>query len=218
MTMVHGGFPTEALRDEHTRGAPERLRPPRAGAASARERRSMSSSVLYMSMSLDGFITGPDDDAGHGPRRRRRAPARWLGDRGGDARRLPARRAPSGAGLRRGAWRPARCWSAAARSTSPAAGAATTTASRSSSHPGRAAASRRRDWVHYVTDGVESAMRQAKAAAGDANVLVHGADLAQSCLRAGRARRARDPPDPGPPRRRADRCSASSEPSTSSSS
>ena len=28
-------------------------------------------------------------------------------------------------------------------------------------------------------------MRQAKEAAGDANVLVHGADLAQSCLRAG---------------------------------
>jgi dihydrofolate reductase len=41
------------------------------------------------------------------------------------------------------------------------------------------------DRVHYVTDGVESAMAQAKAAAGDDNVLVHGADLAQSCLRAG---------------------------------
>ena len=41
------------------------------------------------------------------------------------------------------------------------------------------------DLVHYVTDGVESAMRQAKQAAGDANVMVHGADLAQSCLRAG---------------------------------
>jgi len=26
----------------------------------------MSQSVLYMSMSLDGFITGPDDDADHG--------------------------------------------------------------------------------------------------------------------------------------------------------
>ena len=31
------------------------------------------------------------------------------------------------------------------------------------------------DRVHYVTDGVESAMAQAKAAAGDANVMVHGA-------------------------------------------
>ena len=44
-------------------------------------------------------------------------------------------------------------------------------------------------------------MAQAKAAAGDANVMVHGAALAQSLLRARRARRARDPPDP-------DRCSA----------
>jgi dihydrofolate reductase len=41
------------------------------------------------------------------------------------------------------------------------------------------------DNVHYVTDGVESAMAQAKAAAGDADVLVHGASLAQSLLRAG---------------------------------
>ena len=39
--------------------------------------------------------------------------------------------------------------------------------------------------VHYVTDGVESAMRQAKDAAGDKDVMVHGADLAQSLLRAG---------------------------------
>lgn len=39
--------------------------------------------------------------------------------------------------------------------------------------------------VTYVTDGIESAMRQAKQAAGDANVLVHGAELTQSCLRAG---------------------------------
>jgi len=41
------------------------------------------------------------------------------------------------------------------------------------------------DWVHYVTDGVESAMAQAKRTAGDADVLVHGAELAQACLRAG---------------------------------
>ncbi len=37
------------------------------------------------------------------------------------------------------------------------------------------------DRVHYVTDGVESAMVQAKEAAGDADVMVHGATLAQSC-------------------------------------
>ena len=36
-----------------------------------------------------------------------------------------------------------------------------------------------------MTDGIESAMRQAKDAAGDKDVMVHGADLAQSLIRAG---------------------------------
>ena len=37
-------------------------------------------------------------------------------------------------------------------------------------------------WVHYVTD-VATAMRDAKEEAGDRDVMVHGADLAQSLLR-----------------------------------
>ncbi len=37
----------------------------------------------------------------------------------------------------------------------------------------------------YVADGIASAMEQAKAAAGDRNVLVHGASTAQSALVAG---------------------------------
>ena len=37
------------------------------------------------------------------------------------------------------------------------------------------------NWVHYVGD-TATAMREAKAAAGDRNVMVHGADLAQSLL------------------------------------
>ena len=36
-----------------------------------------------------------------------------------------------------------------------------------------------------MTDGVESAMRQAKEAAGDKDVMVHGAELAQSLIGAG---------------------------------
>ncbi len=36
--------------------------------------------------------------------------------------------------------------------------------------------------VTYVTDGIASAMAQAKAAAGDRNVLVHGAYTAQTAL------------------------------------
>jgi dihydrofolate reductase len=39
--------------------------------------------------------------------------------------------------------------------------------------------------VTYVTDGIASAMAQAKAAAGDRNVLVHGAYTAQTALAAG---------------------------------
>ena len=39
--------------------------------------------------------------------------------------------------------------------------------------------------VTYVTDGIASAMAQAKAAAGGRNVLVHGAYTAQSALDAG---------------------------------
>lgn len=39
--------------------------------------------------------------------------------------------------------------------------------------------------VTYVTDGITSALAQAKAAAGDRNVLVHGAYTAQTALEAG---------------------------------
>ena len=39
--------------------------------------------------------------------------------------------------------------------------------------------------VTYVTDGIESAMAQAKAAAGDRDVVVHGAYTAQRALAAG---------------------------------
>jgi dihydrofolate reductase len=39
--------------------------------------------------------------------------------------------------------------------------------------------------VKYVTDGIESAMAQAKAAAGDQNVMVHVAYTAQRALEAG---------------------------------
>jgi dihydrofolate reductase len=39
--------------------------------------------------------------------------------------------------------------------------------------------------VTYVTEGIASAMAQAKAAAGDRNVLVHGAYTAQRALEAG---------------------------------
>ena len=39
--------------------------------------------------------------------------------------------------------------------------------------------------VEFVTDGIESAVAQAKAAAGSKSVGVHGADTIQQCLNAG---------------------------------
>ncbi len=39
--------------------------------------------------------------------------------------------------------------------------------------------------VHFVTDGIESAVRQAKAAAAGKSVGVHGADTIQQCINAG---------------------------------
>jgi dihydrofolate reductase len=39
--------------------------------------------------------------------------------------------------------------------------------------------------VHFVTDGIDSAVRQARAAAGGKSVGVHGADTIQQCLNAG---------------------------------
>src|SRR5690349_6199222 len=39
--------------------------------------------------------------------------------------------------------------------------------------------------VHFVTDGIESAVRQAKAAAGGKSVAVHGSDTIQQLLNAG---------------------------------
>ncbi|HEY0715207.1 MAG TPA: dihydrofolate reductase family protein [Polyangia bacterium] len=39
--------------------------------------------------------------------------------------------------------------------------------------------------VHFVTDGIESAVKQAKAAAAGKSVGLHGADTIQQCLNAG---------------------------------
>lgn len=39
--------------------------------------------------------------------------------------------------------------------------------------------------IHFVHDGIESAVEQAKAAAGDKAVALHGADTIQQCLNAG---------------------------------
>jgi len=141
----------------------------------------MAKSVLYMSMSLDGFITGPDDGPGNGLGNGGYRLHQWLGEPVSRPRfnppglsgqvfaELMATRAIV---VGRKTFDYAGHWGGdhhgvhifvPTRATPPAPPSG---------------------WVHYVPDAA-TAMREAKAAAGDHDVMVHGANLAQSLLREG---------------------------------
>jgi dihydrofolate reductase len=147
----------------------------------------MSSTVLYMSMSLDGFIAGPNEGPGNG-----------LGDGGDrlhewffagaatDRSGMPGRPAgvdgevvdevmSTGAVVAgRGTFEPAGGWGGDHHGGVPIFVL--------SRRPDAEAA----QWplVTYVSD-VETAMARAKEAAGERDVLVHGAGTAQLALAAG---------------------------------
>ena len=144
----------------------------------------MSNSVLYMSMSLDGYIAGPDDGPANPGGNDFMRLHEWYGFQG-----TPPNTKGSG-------------WGAHFMEEGQATGAVL--AGRrtveqvdhwgGNSHgvpifvpshrpPGPSVANYPR--VTYVTDGIANAMAQAKAAAGDRNVLVHGAYTAQRALEAG---------------------------------
>jgi dihydrofolate reductase len=144
----------------------------------------MSSSVLYMSMSLDGYIAGPNDGPGNPGGDDFMRLHEWYGFTS----------APPNT--------KARGWGAHFMDEGNATGAVL--AGRRTveqvdhwggnhhgvpifvpSHrpPGPSAA--KYPLVTYVTDGIASAMAQAKIAAGDRNVMVHGAYTAQRALEAG---------------------------------
>lgn len=144
----------------------------------------MSVSVLYMSMSLDGYIAGPNDDVGNPGGDEFMRLHEWYGFEAPPPN-------TTGAG-----------WGAHFLDEVNATGAVL--AGRRTveqvdhwggnhhgapifvpSHrpPGPSVANY--PLVTYVLDGIESAMAQAKAAAGDRNVLVHGAYTAQRALDAG---------------------------------
>jgi dihydrofolate reductase len=145
----------------------------------------VSNVVLYMSMSVDGFITGPDDGPEHGLGVDGERLHAWLSDGGVDP----------------GSYRPADAANATVFDELMATGAVIvgrrtfefaggwagdhhdgvpifvlTHAAPDEPAPGHA---------RYVTDGIESCVAQAKAAAGDRDILLHGAATAQACLRAG---------------------------------
>lgn len=143
----------------------------------------MSTSVLYMSMSLDGYIAGPNDE---------------VGNPGGDGFDLHAWfSTPEGKFF---------------RPSGPAGEVYDEGSATGAVLIGRRLAEQIDHWggdhhggvpifvvshrppdpsvanyplVTYVTNGIESAMAQAKAAAGSRNVLVHGAYTAQRALEAG---------------------------------
>jgi dihydrofolate reductase len=143
----------------------------------------MAASVLYMSMSLDGYIAGPDDGPGNPGGDRFMRLHEWFVTPDGEFYR------PSG---------PAGQFIDEIDATGAVLAGRRTVEQvdhwggnhngvpifvPSHRPPGPSVA----DYplVTYVTDGIASAMAQAKAAAGDRDVLVHGAYTAQRALEAG---------------------------------
>src|SRR6266516_3547335 len=139
----------------------------------------MSVSVLYMSMSLDGYIAGPNDEPGnpggdgfmrlhewYGEDFGGAGPAKEVVDEGNAfgaivVGRRSAEQVDHWGGERNGV----RIFVPSHRPPGPAV----------ANYP----------LVTYVSDGIASAMAQAKAAAGDRNVHVLGAYTARRALEAG---------------------------------
>ena len=140
--------------------------PSTASSACSIERRPMSNSVLYMSMSLDGFITGPDDGPGQGLGAGGEVLHGWLGDGGGDPSAYRPARAERPVfdelhGDRRRARRAAHV-----RHRRPLERRPPRRRPDLRPDPGRAARAGIADRVHYVTDGVESAMAPGEGGGG----------------------------------------------------
>jgi dihydrofolate reductase len=143
----------------------------------------MPASVLYMSMSLDGYIAGPNDEPGNpggdgfmrlhdwfvtpdGEFIRPPGPAGELVDEiYATGAVLTGRRTAEQADHWKGDHHGVPIFVPSHRPPGPSV----------ANYPS----------VTYVTDGIASAMAQAKAAAGDQDVLVHGAYTAQRALEAG---------------------------------
>jgi dihydrofolate reductase len=149
----------------------------------------MSSTVLYMSMSLDGFIAGPNAGPGNGLGDNGERLHEWLlqgADVGGEGvpalvsggvngRVIDESMATGAVVAGRGTFEPAGGWNGDHHDGVPIF---------ILSRHEPAAPFARMPLVTYLDD-VTTAMTQAKDAAGDRNVLVHGAGTAQLALAAG---------------------------------
>ena len=142
----------------------------------------MSSTVLYMSMSLDGFIAGPNETLDNGLGDGGERLHEWALGAGGVPQLDDADRAvlddfmSTGAVLAgRGTFEPAGGWSGDHHDGVPIF-------ILSRHQP----AAEYAQWpaVTYLSD-LDDAVRRAKDASGEKNVLVHGVGTAQRCLQAG---------------------------------
>jgi dihydrofolate reductase len=147
----------------------------------------MSATVLYMSMSLDGFVAGPNESVDNGlgddgerlhewifagvPTEHRGVPGR---PEGVDGEVMDEAMATGAVVAGRGTFEPAKGWGGDHHDGVPIF---ILSRSKSGVDP---------QWplVTYVAD-VETAMAGAKEAAGEKDVLVHGATVAQLALAAG---------------------------------
>jgi dihydrofolate reductase len=149
----------------------------------------MSRSVLYMSMSLDGFIAGPNDQPENPGGDRFMRLHQWFGFPT-DATPNPGTAVESEIGKQ---------FLDEIRETGAVLSGRNTVEQVDHwggdhhggvrifvpSHRPPGANAAKYPLVTYVADGIVSAMVQAKAAAGDRDVLVHGAYTAQTALEAG---------------------------------
>jgi dihydrofolate reductase len=149
----------------------------------------VSASVLYMSMSLDGYVAGPNDGPDNPGGDAFMRLHEWYGFSSDAGPNTPTVD-PSGMGKR---------FLDEIRATGSVLSGRNTVEQvdywggdhhdgvrifvPSHRPPGPSVA--KYPLVAYVTDGIASAMEQAKDAAGDRNVLVHGGYTAQSALEAG---------------------------------
>ena len=140
----------------------------------------MSVSVLYMSMSLDGYIAGPNDDVGNPGGDGFMRLHDWYGFEAAQKSEMGAHFLAEG-----GACGAIVAGRRTVEQVDHWGGDNNGLPIFVPSHrpPGPSVANY--PLVTYVSDGIASAMTKAKAAAGKRNVLVHGAYTAQRALEAG---------------------------------
>jgi len=128
--------------------------------------------VIHATMSLDGYIAGPNDDLN------------WMSDYVGPNK--VADEVIGMAGAIVGGGRFFRLIEKRLEQNLPYGGAVKAPVFVLTHHP-RGTIIKTGVTFHFITDGFESAVKQAKAAAGDKNVMLFGASVAQMGLRTGLA-------------------------------